>query len=222
MERHFEEELKQLKNKILRMGFLVDAALSKSLEALLEGKRDLAEEVMEDENEINDLEIKIDDRGHSLSALIQPLASDFRLVTMALKMNTDLERIGDHAVNIAEHALSIHSEKKFNQFFQIPELARAAQKMLTDAIDAFAKQDMTLAASVLKRDDEVDRLNDALYIEIGQAMELNPSLVKPGMSLVMAGHDLERIGDLANNIAEDIFYQNQGREVRPHTQNQPL
>lgn len=222
MERHFEEELKRLRNLILKMGFMVDAALSKALEALLEGKNVLAEEVMEDEKAVNDLEMLIDDQGHSMTALMQPLASDLRLVSMILKMNTDLERIGDHAVNIAERAITLHAGNRRTDFFQIPELAKAAQKMLSDAMDAFSKEDLELARSVLKRDDVVDALNDKLYEEVGQHMQKDPAFVKAGMSLVMIGHNLERIADLANNLAEDIFYLKQGREVRHHSQPQSV
>ena len=216
MERHFEEELKNLKNLLLKMGFRVDSTIDKAVDALMERSRNLAEQVLEEEKFINALEIEIDDKAHSLSALMQPFAGDFRMVAAVLKINTDLERIGDHAVNIAERALMLLEEKPFQIQFPLPELTKAVQKVLSEALNAFINQDADLANRVLLKDDEIDGYNDILYKQIGKLMEDDPSFVKIGMNLVMVGHNLERIADLANNIAEGVVYLKQGKEVRHH------
>jgi len=214
MGRYFHEELKDLKQKLLQMGLFVEAAIEKAVDALLNHNRRFAEEVIEEEERINQFEIEIDDKGHSLSALGQPMASDLRLVTAILKINTDLERMGDHAVNIAERTLALFKEPSFDLDLYLPEMARAVLNMLTDALNAFMNEDAELARSVLRKDDEVDTYNDELYTQLSALMEKKPLLVKSGINLIMIGHNLERIADLANNIAEDVVYLKQGKEVR--------
>ncbi len=214
MERHFHEELKDLKQKLLQMGLLVEAAIEKAMDALLDRNRRFAEQVIEEEETINQLEIEIDDKGHSLCALGQPMAVDLRLVTAILKINTDLERMGDHAVNIAERALALIKEPTLDTDIRLPEMAQATLRMLTDALDAFINSNVDLARNVLQRDDEVDDYNDELYSQLATLMEQKPAITKTGINLVMVAHNLERIADLANNIAEDVIYIKQGKEVR--------
>ncbi len=216
-ERFFHEELDALRRQILQMGFLVEQAVHKANLALLERQLDAAREVLKEEAVINQLEIQIDDHGHSCLALGQPMAVDLRLITVILKMNTDLERIGDHAVNIAERSLKISREPTLENYVQIPEMARATQKMLSDALISFKKGDVALAHSVLERDDEIDAFNNSLYEELEEILRLHPAVTKAGMNLVMIGHNFERIADLANNIAEDVIYLKQGKEVRHHS-----
>lgn len=221
MKRHFHNELKKLKDKLLEMSFTVGDALAKACEALLEGNTELAREVLSGEKKVNQLEIDIDDQGHSLFALGQPMAVDLRLITMILKINTDLERIGDHAVNIAEACLRI-SEEPFPfavADFKIPlrEMAELVQKMLRSASDAFLKEDAKLAEEVLKGDDAIDDFHDKNLNLLKRRMEKNPVQVGQGLNYVVVSHNLERIGDLANNIAEDVIYWIQAREVRHHT-----
>lgn len=216
MERHFHEELKDYREMLLKMGLRVESAIDKAINALLNRNGELAELVFEEEKTINQLELEIDDKGHSLLALGQPMAVDLRMITMVLKINTDLERMGDHAVNIAERVLMMIKEPPIRMNIHLPEMAAAAQKMVKDALDSFVNSDVQLARSVLKRDDEVDAYNDGLYVQVERLMEKDPTIIKTGTSLIMIGHNLERIADLANNIAEDVIYIKQGKEVRHH------
>jgi len=216
--RHFDENLRALTDKLFVMGKLVEKAIDNSLHALFDRDRNIAQRVLLEEEEINRMEIEIDDLGHSLSALMQPMAMDLRLITAILKINTDMERMGDHAVNIAERALLLIEEPRLEIYVQLPEMADKVQKMLGDALLALSHEDAQLARTLLRRDDEVDACNDALYFKLEEMMEKDASLTRAGMNLVMVGHNLERIADLANNIAEDIIYMKQGREVRHHAE----
>lgn len=212
--RHFHEELEQLKEKLLSMGSVVERMIEKSVDAILIRDPALAKQVFRDEGSVNQLEIEIDKAGHSLLALEQPMAFDLRLVTSILKINTDLERLGDHAVNIAERALLLCDEPPLETNVHFPEMASLARGMLKDALRSFMNGDMNLAQNVLERDDQVDAYNDDLYRQIQDLMEKDPLVIKTGMKLVRVGHDLERIADLAGNIAEDTVYMKSGKEVR--------
>ncbi len=216
MERHFHEELKGLKVKLLQMGIVVEEAIEKAVEALLERNEKLARDVIDEERIINQFEISVDDKGHGLLAIGQPMAVDLRFITAILKINNDLERMGDHAVNIAERALILMKEPPLKANLRLPEMAEASLKMLREALDSFINENVDLARNVLQRDDEVDAYNDKLYLQMEELIEEDPSLVKRGMNLVMIGHNLERIADLANNIAEDVIYMKEGKEVRHH------
>jgi phosphate transport system protein len=218
MKRHFHEELNQLKQKLLKMGSLAEEMIRKAVHALLTRNEKLANQVLELEKEMNRLEIEIDDFGHRLLALDQPVAVDLRLVIMILKINTDLERIGDHAVNIAEQTVNLSHMSLIEKNVRLPEMARATMKMLSDALSAFIDGNSDLARDVLKRDDEIDAYNDDLYRQTSLFMKKNPQLTNEGIDLIMVGHDLERVADLANNIAEDVIYLKQGKEVRHHTE----
>lgn len=198
------------------MGSLVTLAVSKSVEALLHRNGKLSREVMEGEEVINRLEIEIDDLGHGDLAIGQPLAGDLRLVTSILKINTDLERIGDHAVNIAERALLMSTKRSLEAYLEIPEMAGVTLGMLKDALESFRSEEIEPARSVLQRDDVVDAYNDRLYSEVEKIVSQNPVVTKDGMNLILVGHNLERIADLANNIAESVIYFKQGTEVRHH------
>lgn len=214
MDRHFHEELKLLKEKLHRMGYLVAEAIEKAIAALFTRNRELARTVIEEENRINQLEVEIDDESHRLSALGQPMAGDLRLISAILKINTDFERLGDHAVNIAERAFLLLEEPMVETRVHLPEMAALTRQMLNDAIASLVHENVELARSVLKRDDEVDEYNDALYFKFEELMEKDALMIRVGMNLVMVGHNLERIADLANNIAEDVIYMKQGKEVR--------
>ena len=212
--RHFHEELEELQKQIARMGDLVQESVEKSVQALLLKDQAAAADVFQKEDAINRFEIDIDDKGHSLFALGQPMAADLRLVTSILKANTDLERLGDHAVNIAERARDLISEQPFDAGLQLPEMTSAVKKMLADALRAFISGNAALARQVLESDDVVDTYNDALYARIEEILQKDSSLIKTGMKLARIGHDLERIADLANNLAEDTVYLTSGKEVR--------
>ena len=213
MERHFHEELKELKQELFKMGTMVEIAIEKAIEAFLERNSKLAQEVIDQEAEVNKMELLIDDKGHGISALRQPVAADLRLVTAILKINTDLERMGDHAVNIAERTISLKQELPLLDP-NFSKMGQSVLRMVTDALNAFITDNTELALNILQRDDEIDRYNDELNIRITQLMESNHSLIKTGIHGLIVAHNLERIGDLTNNIAEDIIYMKQGREVR--------
>lgn len=212
--RHFHEELAELRRQILIMGELVQDGIEKAVQALLFKDSQAADEVFKKEERINRLEIEIDDKGHILFALGQPMAADLRLITSILKVNTDLERLGDHAVNIAERARLLAQERSFEADLRLTEMTSAVRKMLKDAIYAFTHHDLKIAEEVLQSDDVVDAYNDLLYARLEDLMQKDPSMIKSGMKLARIGHDLERIADLANNIAEDTFYLQDGTEVR--------
>jgi len=214
MERHFHEELRQLKNKLLEMSFKVEGVVAKSCEALFARDEKLALEVIQEEASINYLEIEIDEKGHSFFALSQPMALDLRLAMMILKINTDLERMADHAVNIAEKTLFLLKEPPVPLGDHLEKMAEMVQKMLREALDSFLREDTELALSVLKKDDEVDDGNSNFYYFISELMEREPAAVNAGINLLMISHNLERIADLANNVAEDVIYLKQGREVK--------
>ena len=216
MERHLHEEFKALKEKLFQMGLLVEGAIEKAEEALLGRSAGLAAEVFEDEKMINQLEIEIDEKGHALFALAQPVAGDLRLLAMILKINTDLERMGDHAVNIAQRTQALVAELSLVTDFPFQAMADATQKMVRNAIDCFMNENVELARHVLSSDDKIDDYNDSLYSSMMELMQEDASSVNRAMHLVMIGHNLERIADLANNIAEDTIYYKQGKEVRHH------
>ena len=216
MERHFAEELKTLKQKLFQMGLLVEGAIEKSFEALTHRSEERVKTVLEDEKVINQLEIEIDETGHTLLALVQPMARDLRLITMTLKINTDLERMGDHAVNIAEKSQSLIGQPPLKMEFPLEAMAAAVQKMVRDALDCFMNENVDLARKVLESDDKIDDYNDKLYLDMVGLMEKDPQTVRRALSVLMIGRNLERIADLANNIAEDTIYLKQGKEVRHH------
>lgn len=216
MERHFHEEFKALRGKLFQMGLLVEGAIEKAVDALLKRSSELAAQVLEDEKIINQLEIEIDEKGHALFALCQPVANDLRLLTMILKINTDLERMGDHAVNIAQRNQILMGESILKTSFPFETMTKDVQRMVRNALDSFMNENVELARKVLASDDAVDDYNDTLYTDMTELMQKDPSQVKQAMSLVMIGHNLERIADLANNIAEDTIYLKQGKEVRHH------
>jgi len=216
MERHFAEELKTLKQKLFQMGLLVEGMIEKAFEALSERSEDRVKAVFDDEKTINALEIEIDEKGHALFALVQPMAGDLRLLTMILKINTDLERMGDHAVNIAEKSQYLFTQPPLVLNIPLTEMAQATQKMVRDALDCFMNENVDLARKVLQSDDKIDDYNDKVYEDVASLMEKDPSAVRRGLSYMMISRNLERIADLANNVAEDTIYLKQGKEVRHH------
>jgi len=216
VKRHFEEELKQLQEKLFRMGLLVEEAIRKATEALLDRDSRRAQDVIRNDQEINLQEIEIDEMGHEFIALHQPAAADLRLITMMLKINNDLERMADQAVNIAEKAIVINQEPPFKASRALIELSQASLRIVRDALDAFIEVDPAKARDILERDDQIDDLNDRLYDELQNLMQEHPEHVRAAVSLIMISHNLERIGDLATNIAEDVIYVKRGVDVRHH------
>ena len=217
MERvHFEDELKTLKQRLLNMGALVEERVHRAVMALMERRPELAEEVVAGDREINDLQIEIDDRALKLLALQAPMATDLRLITSAMKINADLERIGDQAVNIAENALKLLRYPPLKPLIDIPRMAEAAQAMTRDALDSFVKKDAVMARGVLKRDDEVDALKDAVFRVLLTYMMADPATIERALGLILVSRNLERIADHATNVAEDVIFLVEGKDVRHH------
>ncbi len=172
--------------------------------------------MIKNDQEINVCEIEIDEIGHELIALYQPAAVDLRLITMVLKITNDLERMGDQAVNIAEKALVINQEPPLKPYEDLPMMALEARRMVRDALNAFMESEPEKARSILERDDVIDRLNDKIYEDIQTILAKKPEHIRTGISLIMVSHNLERIADLATNVAEDVIYLKRGIDVRHH------
>jgi phosphate transport system protein len=216
--RHFTVELEELNQKLLQMGGLVESAISRSVRSLVDQDRDLAEQVIRDEPRINRMEMEIDGMVTRLFALRQPVARDLRFLTSALKINTDLERIGDLANHIAERSLSLMHHPLVKPMIDIPKMASLVQSMLLKCLDAFVNGDDVLARSVLLADDEVDDLRDAVYAELQGIMQRDPAVVSAAIDLIFVARNLERIGDHATNIAEDVVFLVKGIDVRHHAE----
>jgi phosphate transport system protein len=215
MERHhFEEELQALKQRLLTMGALVEERAHRAVRSLIDRRLDEAELIIRSDQEVNDLQIEIDRRCLTLLALQQPAASDLRLITAALKINDDLERIGDQAVNIAENVIKILPQAPLKPLIDIPRMADIAQAMTRDALDSFVKRDSDLARSVLKRDDEVDELKDQVFRELLTYMMADPGTIQRALALILISRNIERIADHATNIAEDVIFLVEAKDVR--------
>jgi phosphate transport system protein len=214
--RHFLEELEELQGRLLEMGGLVESAIYNSVLALTERSEARARQVLNNEARINQMEIAIDDCAVRLLALQQPMARDLRFLTAAIKINSDLERMGDLAVNIVERALSLMRQPPVKPLIDIPKLAQLAESMVHKSLDSFVRRDAELARQVLLSDDAVDELRDAIYEELVSFMERDPSTVSRSLDLIFVARNLERVADHATNIAEDVVFLVQGVDVRHH------
>src|SRR5580658_6351741 len=216
--RHFQQELEQLKGKLLAMSALVESAIFRSITAVVQRDRKLAEEVLQSESRVNQMEIEIDDQATSLLALQQPMAGDLRLITSVIKINTDLERMGDLAVNIARQALALMDEPIVQPLIDIPYIGGLVQSMLRMALDAFVAKDAELARRVLASDDVVDNLRTAFFQELVSFMQREPTHIPQALQLLSIVRNLERIADHSTNIAEDVLYYVKGIDVRHHAE----
>ena len=216
MKRHLDDELKKIKEKLFKMAGLVEEAIRDAATALFERDIERARNVILKDQNINIYEIEIDELGHELIALYQPAAVDLRLITMVLKMTGDLERMGDQAVNIAEQAMVVNQQAPIKPYQDLPRMAEISSEMVRRGLHAFMTRDVDEARQVLEMDDAVDQLKEKIYEDVQQLMESNPAVIRMGVSLIMIAHNLERIGDLATNIAEDVIYLNRGIDVRHH------
>ena len=214
MERHFVHDLDELKERLLWMGGLAERAVHQAMEAVLEAQEEPAQRVLAEENAINELQIEIDDRVMHLLALQQLMAADLRLVLAVSRINNDLERIGDQAVNISEAALRIVRHPRVKPYVDLPRMSELAEEMVRDSLNAVVRRDVELARSVLIRDDQVDRLRDQIFRELLTYMMGDSSVVFPAFELILVAKNLERIGDHATNIAEDVIYMVEGHDVR--------
>jgi phosphate transport system protein len=210
--------LDELQKRLLEMAGLVEAAIHGSVTALVNRDEQEAKEVLWKEALINQKDIEIDESATRLLALYQPMARDMRFLTAAIKINGDLERMGDLAVNITERALSLMREPPVKPLVDIPKMANLAEAMVRNALDALVKRDSDLARSVLLADDEVDRLRDAVYQELLTFMQAESTTVPRAVDLMFIAHDLERIADHATNISEDVLFLVKGIDVRHHAE----
>jgi phosphate transport system protein len=215
--RHFQEELDQLKTRLLEMGGLAEEHVRLAVKGLVDRDHGLIERVLAGDEPLNALHIEIDSRAFTLLALYQPMAADLRTIVAALKINTDLERVGDLAVNIAEAARRYASHPPVKKLIDIPRMASIAQAMLRDALDAFVRRDLELAQHVLDEDDHLDTLKTQIFRELLTYMLQDPSTIEPALDLILVSRHLERIGDHATNIAEDVIFIVSARDVRHHS-----
>jgi len=216
--RHFIEELDYLRSRLLEMSALVEDSVYRSILCLADKDPKQAQTVLRNEAEINRMEIEIDDLATQLLALQQPMATDLRLLTSAIKINNDLERMGDLAVNIVERALSLINEPLIKPLVDIPAMASRVQSMIRRSLDSFVKRDGELARTVLVSDDAVDELRDLIYEELMDYMERDSKTIRQGINLMFIARNLERLADHATNIAEDVLFLVEGVDVRHHAE----
>jgi len=221
MERHFEQQIDELKTQLLQMSGLSERIVRKAVEALQRRDAALAAEVRADDRAIDRLEIEIEERCIGLLALQQPLARDLRLITSAIKISNDLERVGDHGVNIAGCAQELVRWPALRPLPDLGQMTEGAIGMLRDALDAFVRRDADSARRLCRRDDEVDHLNRRLFGELLARMVANPGDIEPAMTLVLVSRNLERIGDLATNIAEEVVFIAEARVIKHHAEEAP-
>ena len=210
----FDEELRLLKERVLRIGSLVEAAIHDSVKSLVERNSDLAQKVIERDHKINAIDVEIDEECIRLIALRQPKARDLRFITTAMKITTDLERIGDLAENIAERAIELNDEPQLKPYIDIPRMAEITEEMVRDSLDAFVRGCSKIPYEVIKKDDEVDNLNAQVFNELLFFMIQDPHTVSRATRISYVSKYLERIADHATNIAEMVIYMCEGKIVR--------
>lgn len=218
MERRFEKELESLKTTLIRMGSVVEEHTKLAMKAVLEEDVELAQKIIDSDERINSFEIEMDNAVIDILALQQPVASDLRLILAAQKISNDLERIGDHAVNIAESAIHLVKTKPKEPLIDIPKMSEIASAMLRDALDSFVHVSPELAQAVLMRDDLVDDLNRSMTLEVVELLQKNKKYIEGGLELIRVSRNLERISDLATNIAEEVIFLAQARVVKHHAE----
>ena len=216
--RHFHEELADIRERLVTMSGAAEAALGLAVEALLGHDEAKAERVFAGDQEIDRREVDIEERCIAMLALHQPMARDLRTITAAMRIANDLERVGDHAVNIAQSAVRVTSERPITPRPEIAEMARLTRSMLADAMDAFSKGDATLAREICRRDDQVDALNRSVFRILLTHMMENPQHIGPGMELLLVSRNLERVADLATNVAEGVVFLVEGKSIKHHAE----
>ena len=213
MKRHFDADLDDLRGRLLRMGSLCEEMVQYAVKLVVERDEKHLAPVQDWERQVNALHIEIDDVCLRLIALHQPAAGDLRLLAAALKINSDLERVGDQAVNIAETGVYLCKEPKI-KLGDIPRMVEVAAGMLKDALDAFSRGDVELARDVIRRDDEEDRLKSQTFNELVHLMQRDASAIQRGMDIILIARNLERIADHATNVAEDVIFMVLGKDIR--------
>ena len=216
MQRHFHEELEALKQTLLAMGGLVEDQIRRVMRALLERDDAMAQEVIERDRQVNSYDVEVDEQCVSLLALHQPAAGDLRFITTAMKIVTDLERIGDQAVNIAQRVLELNREPQLKPYIDLPRMAEKAQRMVKESLDAFVARDTALARQVCGEDSEVDLLKEQIFRELLTFMMEDPRTIPRAIRLILISRFIERVADHATNIGEMVVYLVEGKMVR-HT-----
>ena len=214
--RHFQDELEHLKQRLLEMGGLAEERVRVAVHSLMSRDARMLESVLAGDGPINRLHIEIDNRCFTLLALHQPMAVDLRAIVSAVKINTDLERVGDLAINIAEAGMRYLAHPPVKELVDIPLMATIAERMLRDSLDAYVRRDIPMAERVLNEDDALDSLKTQVFRELLTYMLSDPSQIEPSLDLVLVSRHLERIGDHATNIAEDVIFMVSARDVRHH------
>jgi len=217
-QRHFHEELSQLKQRLLAISSEAEDAVGFAVDALLTRDREKAQAVIRGDHAIDALESGIEEQGFHLIALHQPMAKDLRLLFSAIRIVNDLERVGDHAVNIAQSAVQLIDYPHIVPEPEIVEMARLARQMLADSLSAFVRGDAPLARDVCRRDDAVDMLNDSVYRILLTHMMEDPRVIGAGMELLLVSRNLERVADLATNVAEDVVFLVEGKTIKHHAE----
>ena len=216
--RPFVTELGELENKILEMGGLVETSIHNSIRSLVDRNESLMANIWESEQRINQLDIEIDGFATRLLALHQPVAKDLRFLTAAIKINSDLERMGDLAVNIAQRSISLLGRPQIKPLVDVPHMSRTVESMVRRSLDAFVQRDEAMARLVLQTDDEVDDMKDSVYKELLSMLEDGKAPAGTAFDMIFIAHNLERVADHATNIAEDVLFLIKGVDVRHHHQ----
>jgi phosphate transport system protein len=216
MQRHFHEELEALKQTLLAMGGLVEDQIRRAMRALVERDDALAQEVIDRDRQVNAYDVEVDEQCVNLLALHQPAAGDLRSITTAMKIVTDLERIGDQAVNIAQRVLELNRDPQLKPYIDLPRMAEKAQRMVKESLDAFVARDTDLARQVCGKDAEVDALKERIFRELLTFMMEDPRTIPRAIRVILISRFLERVADHATNIAEMVVYLVEGKMVR-HT-----
>ena len=214
--RHFEDQLNELKGRLVTMGTAAESMIERAVKALLERDSARLPEVFRTEQEVNELHIEVDERVINLIALHHPVATDLRLAVMCSKIAGELERIGDQAVNICQNTTELLRYPPLKPLIDIPLMAEIARRMLRESLDAFVRQDAALAQKVLSTDDEVDAFKNQIFRELLTYMMSDPGTIPRALALILISRNLERVGDHATNVAEEVIYAAQGRDVRHH------
>jgi len=214
MQRHFDEQIQDLQEKLLRMGRTAESMIQMALRTLIERDESLAVEVSRREEEVNELQMEIDDRAVKLTALQQPVGGDVRFLFMASRIATELERIGDQAVNISESVHHVLKAPPLKPLVDLPRMGEIAEQMVRNSLEALVTRDCRLAHQVLNDEQEVDAFRDQIFRVLLTFMMADPGTIERALGLILISRNLERVGDHATNIAEEIIYMVEGREVR--------
>ncbi len=218
--RHFEDQLQELKGRLVTMGTAAESMIERAVKSLLERDEARLPEVFKTEQEVNELHIEVDERVINLIALHHPVATDLRMAVMCSKIAGELERIGDQAVNICQNTTELLRYPPLKPLIDIPLMAEIARRMLRESLDAFVRQDAALAQKVLNTDDEVDAFKNQIFRELLTYMMSDPGTIPRALALILISRNLERVGDHATNVAEEVIYAAQGRDVRHHHEEQ--